>query len=83
MKIRLTKSAVRSVRKLDFSVQQRIRKKLFWLAEQKDPCQFAETLTDGKIGQFRFRIGDYRVIFDVADDSIIVLLIGHRREIYR
>jgi mRNA interferase RelE/StbE len=35
------------------------------------------------LGSYRFRIGDYRVIFDVEGANLIVLRVGHRREIYR
>jgi len=40
-------------------------------------------LTDPRIGTYRFRVGDYRVIFDVEGNEIIVLRVGHRREIYK
>jgi len=40
-------------------------------------------LINPEFGTYRFRIGDYRVIFDIEDDQIIVLRIGHRREVYR
>ena len=32
---------------------------------------------------YRFRIGDYRVICDIEGDEIVILRIGHRRDIYR
>ncbi|MDH4220892.1 MAG: type II toxin-antitoxin system RelE/ParE family toxin [Candidatus Aminicenantes bacterium] len=35
------------------------------------------------MGGYRFRIGDYRVIFDIEGNEIGVLRVGHRREIYR
>jgi mRNA interferase RelE/StbE len=40
-------------------------------------------LTDPEIGTYRFRIGDYRVIFDLEGNDVIVLRVGHRKEIYR
>ncbi len=36
-----------------------------------------------KIGTYRFRIGDYRVIFDIYGEDIVILRIGHRRSIYK
>lgn len=41
-------------------------------------------LTDGD-GELRIRVGDYRVVYDVNDDQLVVLVLrlGHRREIYR
>ncbi len=50
---------------------------------ERDPLRYAEKLTDPKLGSFRFRIGDYRVAFDLQGDDIVVLRVGHRREIYR
>jgi len=46
---------------------------------QKD----AERLTNSRLGNYRFRIGDYRVIFDLEEYDISVLRVGHRKEIYR
>lgn len=35
------------------------------------------------LGSYRFRIGDYRVVFDLEGDQIVILRVGHRREIYK
>jgi len=50
---------------------------------EEDPLRHAEKLTQSKLGSYRFRIGDYRVVFDLEGDEIIVLRVGHRREIYK
>jgi mRNA interferase RelE/StbE len=78
-----THSAFRQLKKLDKKIQKRIIKKLKFFASQKNPLQFAEPLRDRRFGQFRFRIGDYRVIFDVEKEKIIILKVGHRKDIYR
>ena len=44
---------------------------------------YAESLTDSELGTYRFRIGDYRVVFDIDGSEIIILRIGHRRELYK
>ena len=49
----------------------------------KDPLNHAKKMVDPSLGNYRFRIGDYRVIFGIEGDEIIVLLVGHRKEIYR
>jgi mRNA interferase RelE/StbE len=36
-----------------------------------------------KIGAYRFRIGDYRVVFDIDDNNVVILRIGHRKSIYK
>jgi mRNA interferase RelE/StbE len=69
--------------KLEKSVRQRIVEKLNFYLLQKDPLKFAEKLTDSHFGEWRFRIGEYRVIFDIDEDKIIILKIGHRENIYK
>ena len=44
---------------------------------------FAEPLTKPTDAQYRYRIGAYRVLFDVEDKNIVVLLVQHRREVYK
>lgn len=76
-------SAEKKFGKLDSQIQARIIKKLEFFISTPNPLEYAEQLTDHKIGYYRFRIGDYRVIFDVEDETIIILSVGHRREIYK
>lgn len=79
----IVKSASRALDKLDRKTSQRIAKRLdFWVASG-DPLWFAESLTNSELGEYRFRVGDYRIIFDVEGETIVVLAVGHRREIYK
>ncbi len=48
-----------------------------------EPLKYARKLTNPKIGTYRFRIGEYRVIYDIDDNKIVILRIGHRKSIYR
>lgn len=76
-----TERAVKDLKGLENATRTRIGKKLqeFSLA----PFEHAKKLSDARIGGYRFRIGDYRVVFDMDGDKIVVLRVGHRREIYR
>lgn len=49
-----------------------------------DPRQHGKRLTANRSGQWRYRIGDYRIIAEIQDDKVIVLVlaIGHRSDIY-
>ena len=47
------------------------------------PLDYAESLTDSTLGSYRFRVGDYRIICDIEGRDIVVLRIGHRRELYK
>jgi mRNA interferase RelE/StbE len=76
-----TKRAIRDVRKLEAPIKLRIGKAL--LRFQEDPLKYSEKITDPKLGSYRLRIGDYRVIFDLEGEDIVILRIGHRRDIYR
>lgn len=75
--------AVSDLKKLPKEIQKRIIRKLDYYISTANPLSFADSLINYEIGQYRFRIGDYRVIFDIADKKIIILTLGHRREIYK
>lgn len=75
-----TKRAVKDIKKLDRIAQKRLKKSLERFA--KDPLYFGEKLVRKDLGEYRFRVGDYRIIYDIDKYSIIILRVGHRREIY-
>lgn len=77
----LTKSALKDFKKLDKNIQVAIKKKL--TLYQSNPLNYASKLTNYDIGSYRYRIGKYRAIFDLEDDKIIILKIGHRKDIYK
>ena len=76
-----TQRAVKDIHKLDPKVKSRIGRALLRL--EIDPIGYAKRLTNFSSGTYRFRIGDYRAIFDIDGESIIILRVGHRRDIYR
>jgi len=80
-KLTYTPRAERDIKKLDHTAKNRIGKALLKL--QANPLLYSDKLSDPSIGTYRFRIGDYRVIFDIEGNDIIVLRIGHRKEIYK
>ena len=83
MTLRFTNRAFRQLSRLEKNLQQKIVEKLEFYCSQDRPLQFAEKLQDARFGQWRFRIGEYRALCEVEADEIIVLAIGHRREIYK
>ena len=70
-----TRRAVRDIERLDPKTKDRIGKTL--MRYEKDPVRHAERLTQSDLGSYRFRIGDYE------GQEIVVLRVGHRREIYK
>lgn len=85
-KLLFTKSAFGDLKRLDRATRQRIVKKLEHYAGLENPFVFARKLTNPRFGQYRFRIGDFRVIFDVDSKKtvivLIVLKVGHRKDVY-
>ena len=73
--------AAKDIKKLDPSTKDKIGNAILKL--QHNPIEYSEKLTDPKIGTYRFRTGDYRVIFDIEEKDIVILMVGHRREIYK
>jgi mRNA interferase RelE/StbE len=71
----------RDLENIDKKPQYRIAMKLKEYAHE--PLKYAHKLINQKIGAYRFRIGDYRVVFDIDDEIIVILRIGHRQNIYR
>jgi mRNA interferase RelE/StbE len=81
MNVNFAPGAWRAWRKLPQAVQDRLKARLVVYAN--DPLQHAVKLTDAPIGTYRFRVGDYRIVFDIVNEEIVVLAVGHRKEIYR
>lgn len=81
MKIVFTKKAKEDLNSLPENIAKRILKKLMFFIEQKDFLDFAKALK-GSYGEYRFRVGKYRIVFDKAQDTIYILRIGKRDEIY-
>jgi len=77
----LTRRALKDLKNIDEENQHRIAAKL--KEYKKEPLKYARKLINPKIGTYRFRLGDYRVIFDIDNDIIVILRIGHRRSIYK
>lgn len=48
-----------------------------------EPLLYTSRLKDHDLGSYRFRVGDYRIIFDIEGTTIKIIRIGHRREIYK
>jgi mRNA interferase RelE/StbE len=80
-KIVFTKRAMRDISKLEPEIKEKLGDALRRYG--KDPLNYARKMIDPSLGSYRFRIGDYRVIFDIKGDEIVVLRVGDRKEIYR
>ena len=85
--IELTSTATRQLAKLDKPLAERVRRFLRdRVAALENPRGIDQKLQGKTLGEFwRYRVGDYRIITKIEDDRLLVLVIqiGHRREIYR
>jgi mRNA interferase RelE/StbE len=80
-RIELRPAAVRALKKLDPPIRRRIQGAITLLAE--DPRPPAARALRGRPG-LRVRVGDHRIVYTVADDVllIVVVTVGHRRDVY-
>ena len=82
-RIEFKRSAAKALKKIPKSDQKRIGNKIDSLAENlPDP---ATTKMKGDNPFHRVRIGDYRIIYEINGDILLILIlkIGHRKEVYR
>lgn len=80
---RFTKQALKDLKKLPVVQQRRLIRKLDYFVKSGVVLSFAKPLTHSQLGEYRFRVGEYRIIFDVEPTFIKILTLGHRREIYK
>lgn len=80
-RIELRPAAARALRKLDPSIETRIQGAITLLG--RDPRPPGARKLQGREG-FRVRVGDYRIIYLIEDDILVVVVVtlGHRREVY-
>lgn len=85
--VELSAEVDRALNKLDAQQIKRILKFLHErVAKLDDPRSIGKALHGSRLGEFwRYRLGDYRLICKIEDDRLVVLVlrIGHRKEIYR
>lgn len=83
--LQLSERFKKEFKKLDKYTQKILRS---WIDKNlvncDNPRQFGKGLTANRAGQWRYRIGDYRLICIIEDDKFIItaLTVGHRREVY-
>lgn len=81
--VEFTVSALREFKALDRSMQRRIATRIDELAGNRFPPDVKKLR--GTPGHYRIRAGDYRVIYRIEDKRVLIVVvkIGHRREVYR
>lgn len=82
-KVKFTKGARKMLKKLPLDIQNRIKPKIKALSVEPRPDGVKKL--KGKENSYRIRVGDYRVVYEIFDDVLIVkvLEIGHHSDIYK
>ena len=84
-RIEITETAKKQIRKLDRPVQTEIIRYLRErIATEEDPSRFGAPLGRELAGRWKYRVGDYRLICEIQDERILVLvlMVGHRSKIH-
>ena len=80
MNIELTKSCIKDLKKIDIKQRKIILEKIELLKNYPDTPNIKK-LTN-YYPPYRFRVGNYRILFDIKDDIIFIINIKHRKEAY-
>ena len=84
-RVELTDRVIKQLKKLDKHTSALI---MGWIEKNLDGCEnprmHGKGLTANRTGQWRYRIGNYRLICEIKDEEVLILVleVGHRREIY-
>ena len=84
-KVEYTPLAIKQLKKMDKHISALI---IGWIEKNlvgcENPRQYGKGLVANRSGEWRYRIGDYRILADIQDDKLVILIItvGHRREVY-
>lgn len=84
-RIDFTRNADKAMRKLDKGVAARVFDELDEIAKLEDPRSRGKALTGNLSGVWRYRVGDYRILCDINDGRLVILVVdvAHRREVYK
>jgi len=84
--VEYTPQAIKELKKIDKYTRSLI---FGWieknLVDCENPRQFGKALKGNRSDQWRYRIGDYRLLAEIKDDKVIILVltVGHRRDVYK
>lgn len=83
--IKVSKKADKAIAKIDKATACKIVDELEEISHLDNPRSRGKALVGNLAGLWRYRVGDYRIICDIEDNALVVLVvdIAHRREVYR
>ena len=80
--VSLSAGALRDLQKIDPTIATRIIEKIMWL-EKNFAHIVPEKLHRELKGSHKLRVGDYRVVYSIDQDTITIEAVGHRRDVYK
>ncbi len=84
-RVELTDKAIKALKKMDKPTAKLITS---WMMKNLQDCdnprQHGKGLTSNRSGQWRYRVGDYRILAEIQEEKVVILVleIGHRRDVY-
>ena len=82
-KVLFTKEAQVDVAKQSATIRRQLYKKLIHFASLDDIKTVAKKLHNYDAGEYRLRVGNFRIIFDLNKHALVILRIQHRKDVYR
>ncbi len=80
--IEFTVHALKDLQELDPSIRGRIIEKIHWFQKNIDNV-LPERLHHDRRDAYKIRVGDYRAVYSIHNDTITIELVGHRRDVYK
>ena len=85
MRVVYSEDARKQLKKLDNSDKVKILDYMDEVSKLDDPRARGKALVGNYIGLWRYRVGDYRILCDIKNDELCILVVdvGHRRDVYK
>ena len=81
-KVEWDKEALEDLDKIDRLIVRRILNKISWFSQYFEAIT-PEPLSADMAGLFKLRVGDWRIVYEIGKDVIVIKAVGHRRDIYK
>jgi mRNA interferase RelE/StbE len=81
-RVEWSQHALDDLKRLDKPIAKRILNKISWFSKHFENI-IPETLSGELVGAYKLRVGDWRVVYTIDFNVIVIQAIGHRKEIYK
>ncbi len=81
--LRYESLASKNIKRLDHSIQQQVEEEIASILKDPFSSSKGKPLTGNLKGKYRWRFGDYRVLYEISDKHLTIFLISHRKDVYK